>query len=348
MALARYRQAVFVEGVRVPAPEIIGPVAVYPLTGVALGRDVPAMLNSVLRQYGFVTVLPHAATMVGIAGPRPLSLLALVGEMDKAADVRQMFSRQTTAVRNVLTLRYGGETRLLASVLEHETADRSWAGLALEHGGPGWQRTEFRALAPDDYRPPEPSSAELFDAFTHRPLPALWCQLFISSLAETRWDVRVFRLWAVLETIARRVVPKGQPVTGPDGQALWERDAKPATTDTARGRVYVLLRLAHTALAVPIGIAVTHPDHDLWSEVEVWYSVRNAVAHGGAWRIAPESERSERDRRVLARMDHAARPGGTVEEGMTRYVQHLQANVEAVVLAALLGSFDAVAGVQPE
>lgn len=337
--LQRYRTVWFLEGVRVPEPLIVDDVAIIPFRSVAVTRYLPQLLNEPLQEIGFATVLGGPALIASGSASRPVVGLVIEAETtdpDELFDVFRMLGEQ---FRTALVFVYGGEARLLGQVLEVRDDDgTSWRLLSFAHGGPGSIKSELAALAPDGWSQPTPSVAEAIDALRRRPLVGLWCNLFASAVGEPRWDIRILRLWSVLETIAKRVIPKAAPVVDESGQHLTTHDGKEARAKDARGAVYLLLLRTRELLPVPDAIALCHPDHELWDEVDVWVTVRNGVAHDGTW-PSPHSAPAAIER-VAPSIERAARPGGTTEEGLDRYARHLKAWVEAVLVAATLGHFD--------
>lgn len=339
--MSQYRQATFIEGVRLLDPMTVGPVYVEPLPDVSLGRALVSELAAALERLGFVTPLDVPAVRASISAPRPVSVLLIGGQAESFVQMTRLFAANIRLVRDVLTLTCGGASRLLCQVLEHRTDDGEWLPLGVTNGGPGWQRSEIQALAPDGFVLAALDPTETYESLAQRPVVAFWVQLFTSAITEQRWDVRIFRLWSVLETIAKRIVPAGEHVTRPDGAPIIDHKGKPATTSSPVGRVYALLRQVHAVLALPHELVVCHPDHALWDEVAAWYAIRNAVAHDGAWRLAePAGGGTPAQLRALAGIIRAARPGGSVEEGFDRYRQHLEANVEGVLRAGVLGLVD--------
>lgn len=276
-----------------------------------------------------------------IAGPRPVTLLIVVGQSEHLHDMTALFQAVVDRARDALVIAYGGQARLLASVMEYLDEGGHWTGLSFRSGGPGWMRSELQALAPHGYPVRDLDPEDIVKSMAARPLVGFWCSLFGTIVGEARSDVRVFRLWSLVETIAKRVIALETPVLDGAGTSLELAPGKSATTKEARRRVFLLLHQAQEALELPHDAAVCHPDHDLWHEVEVWYGIRNAVAHDGAWLPPPHhAQNVDRQRRVFDAAMHAARPGGQLEEGIDRYRNHLQANVEVVLRAALDGAFD--------
>lgn len=336
----RFRTVWFIEGVRVPDPLIVADVAIIPFPSVAVTRYLAQLLEHPLQELGFATDFNGPALIASGSASRPVVGLVMEAETTNVGEVLDLFRTLGDQIRTALVFVYGGEARLLAQVVEtSDDGGISWRPLSFANGGPGSIRSELAALAPDGWSPPTPSLAEAMDSFRRRPLVGLWCTLFSSAVGEPRWDVRILRLWSVLETIAKRAIPKGSPVVDANGTQLTTHDGMTPKAKDARGAVYLLLQRTRELLPVPDEIALCHPDHELWDEVDVWLTIRNGVAHDGTW-PSPNSKPAS-VARVAVSIDRAAREGGTVDEGLDRYARHLKAWVEAVLAAAALGHLDA-------
>lgn len=339
----RFRTVWFVDGVRVPDALSVADVAIIPYPSSTVTRYLTEFISEPLKQLGFATAFYRPALMASGSAARPVVGLVMEAESSDVGEVASLFRLLCDQICTSLVFVYGGDARVLAQITEiSDDGGASWRSLSFAHGGPSHIVGELAALAPDGWSPPTPSLADAVDAFRQRPLVGLWCTLFASAVGEPRWDVRILRLWAVLETTAKRVVPKDAAVVDENEMQLTTHDGKPAKAKDARGAVYLLLQRTRELLPVPDEIALCHPDHKLWDEVDVWLTIRNGVAHDGAWPSSRSTPASLA--RVAAAVERAARKGGTPEEGLDRYVRHLKAWAEAVLVAAALGHFDQALG----
>lgn len=93
------------------------------------------------------------------------------------------------------------------------------------------------------------------------------------------------------------------------------------------------------ALSLSHAPLLAHPSHTLWHEVGVWLDVRNAVAHEGLWAPQPHvSSDPSAQRRVTEAFETVARGGG-LDAGTIAYTDTCSAAAEAVLRAAVLGTF---------
>jgi hypothetical protein len=166
----------------------------------------------------------------------------------------------------------------------------------------------------------------------------LWLSLHRGIAAEPRWDVRMFRLCALLETIARELVSPPVALLDRGGQTLLGHDGQVAALGTARGMIYLLTRRALDALSLADSTLCAHPSRSLWEEVGVWVDVRNAVAHEGQWLPPPlPSDKPARQRRTANAFQIAARGDG-MDSGWMRYVDTCAAAAEVVLRAVGAGA----------
>lgn len=286
--------------------------------------------------------------MASTASRSPVTLVKLEGPASDAVAARLLFQHIVELARHALVLVYGGAARLVGSFLEYTEEDGAWIPLSCEAGGPAtWSVSQLQRLKPDGYPLPDLQLGLVATSLAARPVVALWCGLFSGVANEPRWDIRIFRLWSILETIAGRVGLPEARALATDGTELElpprvverRRNARGGRPPASDG-VYLLLLLAQEHLGLPQEVAVTHPDHDLWCEVTVWNAIRNAVAHEGAWLAPPHPTLKPNQRRIVIEAATRAARGGQLDEGLDRYADHLQANVEAVLRAALDGRFD--------
>lgn len=329
-----YRLAVLAEGVRLPASlTVAGGIEIAPVSA-RLGREGFAVMNAILAEAGFVSVVTEQTWMT-ILGPRQ-PLFSLVTPPYDGADPEawQRLNALVTIAIEAVSLTFGGSGRLVGSVTELFRADEGWRTLTILVGGPNWPISQLRRLLPDGVEFPKFSPDEIMTTMVTRPQLAIWISLFIGAAGEPRRDVRHVRLWSALEAIAGEVVPAGEGVVDLDGTTVVYGDGTPASTSAARGRVMRLVVEALQAVGLPAGTVLAHPDHTLWEEVGVWKHVRDFIMHSGVWRPAGTGETDPRRVKVSERATHAAR-GDPVSAGLDRYESCLQAATEVVIRAAV-------------
>ncbi len=205
-------------------------------------------------------------------------------------------------IADLATLSYGGEPRVVACACEiSEDEGATWRTLSIMVGGGRYPGSALDRLA-------HGSGLLAFDPTAVWGLAAsdmrlsLWLSLFRSAAGERRWDARIFRVCSLLETVAAALVTRPEALSDLDGVVLLDHEGRPATTDGAWGKVYVLVRNSLSILKVDHRVLLAHPTRALWDEVGVWRDVRNAVAHEGAWPSPPHDTRrpARRDRVAVA------------------------------------------------
>jgi hypothetical protein len=337
------RAAYLLEGLRLEAELQLPPLTLspIPIEHGYVGRDGREIFNACLDQAGFVTRIGRPAWAVQFAPRRRLAHLTLpaleVGEVSASARSIAAAVRQ---VADLLSLSHGGSPQVLAGVTEiSDGPGRAWRTLSIMAGSGAWPGSILARLAADDVPVDELDIEALWRRGNADARNTLWLSLYRGAVSEVRWDVRMFRLCSVLETIAREVIKDPPTLRDQSGAELLGHDGRPASASTARGVIYLLIRRSLEALELPSSLLLAHPTRDLWKEVGTWLDVRNAVAHEGHWPRppAPSRSRSAQTRAVEA-FDLAARGGG-LDAGYLRYADCVHAGVEAVMRAAVLGHF---------
>ena len=136
----------------------------------------------------------------------------------------------------------------------------------------------------------------------------LWLSQVNDARAEPRWEYRILRHFNLLEGMSKDSLGKNVPVLDAQGQQLLQSNGLPYTTEQARGAVYMVIA----------GLCRFRGDFSedgfcshtpLWDLCQYWTTVRNQVAHSGAWdsgykvrstdkveaflRVAPDQRRAE-------------------------------------------------------
>jgi hypothetical protein len=156
----------------------------------------------------------------------------------------------------------------------------------------------------------------LTGAMSRTPFSKLLLELYVQARGEADPMFQLFRFWAVLELLAKRVVPKGLAVTDAHGQEIVE-DGKVVKTDGAAARVYKYLfdqgmGGSHGSYQDGNGtyslvVEASHPTPALegpglkitmWDAVRAFYAVRNGVAHDG--RFEPDDASAPGSKKSLA------------------------------------------------
>jgi hypothetical protein len=316
---------------RVPGIEIL------PLRESTIGSDIPEILNAVLRQLGFAngidpgpwirqhqgrrpTAIVHAASVVAVDGPSAMTLAR--DEVEMLLDLIALRRRAAPRlIAGVVGTRSGGQLTVVGSWSE----------------GPGYTGELLGGFisGEDPY-----SLLDQWTGFAVEPRARLWLSLFADALADQRWDYRIFRLFNLLEGIAKEVVPPTSKVPDPAGGWRKQSNGKPYTAKEARGAVFLLLRdvaaktnQAETNFTAGIGGA---GGGALWDEVGLFVAVRNAVAHRGSWELPsgqqPDAQWVKRHNDLIARGHD-----GTPNAGADAVIRALRSGSESVLQLALRG-----------
>ena len=339
-ARTRVRGAYLIDGVRLERELRTAPLTArpIPIERGFVGRDGRELFNTELTDLGFVTVIdrPIWGTQFG---PRHRLALVITDEIEVDNMPTCVLSVDATVgqLADLLALSHGGAPRVFAGVLEvsHDRGGR-WQPLAVQAGSGPWPGSLLEKLAvPGEPVGPLDVAGLLPGLHSDARVP-LWLSMHRGIAGELRWDARVFRLTALLETIAKELIPSGVTVVGWEGDVLLDLEGKPATTKQLRGAIYGLLLRSLRSLSLKDQSLRAHPSRTLWEEVGVWVDIRSAVAHEGIWRPPPSPSRKAAAQRRVAEAFELAGRGDGLEGGWMRYAEACGAATEAVLRAAVL------------
>jgi len=342
VSAVRIRAAVLLEGLRLDEPLSFPPFEVSPVPKERkfIGRDGREIFNAELAQAGFVTEVDAPGWGVQL-WPRKQLAFAICQPLEGDVHISFAVAALANQLADLVTLSHGGEPRVVACAFEaSEDQEQSWRPIVLMVGGGRQPGTALDRLAHASGLPSLDPTA-VWDRAASDVRFSLWLSLFRSAASEPRWDAQMFRVCALLETVAATGVSiSAEPLRDSRGRGLLGHNGQPATTQAARGRLYVLLRDSLSALEMDERPLLSHPAHSLWDEVGIWLDVRNAVAHEGGWSPPPlNTQHPGRRDRVAAAFSATARGGG-LDSGWLRYAEASVAGAEAVLRAALLGGIE--------
>lgn len=330
------RAAALIEGLRLEAPITLQPFLVTPVSPDRkfIGRDGRGIFNAELADAGFVTSVDQPTWATQLWPRRQLALAVSSAVEGEARTMPLVLALVAGRMTDVLALSHGGDPRVYVSAFELSDDGATWRTAAVMLGEGPWPGSTLDRLAEGR------GLAALDPAVAWRTAPsdlrlALWLALYRGAAAERAWDARMFRLFALLETMAREAFPQPTPVVDADGVPVVKADGTPVTTATARGATYMLVRRGLQVLRLDGAVLCTHTDRTLWEEVGVWVDVRNTVAHEGVCRPAPAPTRRPATReRTAAAFELAGR--GDLDEGSRRYAETCAAGAEVVLRAVAL------------
>lgn len=114
------------------------------------------------------------------------------------------------------------------------------------------------------------------------PRVSLWLSQVNDARAERRWEYRVLRYFNLLEGMSKGSLGVKAAVLDARGQQLFQSNGQPYTTKEARGAVYMVIAgLCRFRGDINEDGFCSHTP--LWELCQHWTTVRNQVAHAGAW-----------------------------------------------------------------
>lgn len=191
--------------------------------------------------------------------------------------------------------------------LDRGQKPREFYCVAVDHAtGERWQRFSvpwYRGNLLSDFNPV--STANLIQAITPRlerePFLRLLVRSFAEATAEDDPGIQLLRAWTVLELLADRAIPRGQPIAHLNGIPIVNQRGNAEDTNAKKARVYELIRRSgagfpsHMVANVDgveqrflMGADQSHAGYTpatrlipLWDVVRSAYAIRNSVAHEG-------------------------------------------------------------------
>jgi hypothetical protein len=334
-AVGSYYVLMLADNLLSTVPQRVPGIQLIAVQNSTLGSDLIQILNDVARQRGFAAGVDPASALDLIRQRRPSVILqapVVIAESPKAA--LEESRRNALMLLDLVTLRRGAPPRLLGGLVSDKNDPQSvrfWvegsgytgnlAGGLLSGEDPVSLLNQWRGIASD-------------------PRSQLWLSLYADALGDERWDYRIFRCFNLLEGIASEVLRARQPVTDEAGNPLLRASGRPYTTSQARGKVFELMKLVagRTSQALQnFAVGGKTPPRTAWGETAVWVTIRNAVAHRGAWETSAGSKPSARDQHLEAEIRSLGHDGSFLS-GAAASQQAIRTAVESALHAALRGN----------
>lgn len=275
----RFRAVTLVEGLLLTQSMAVPGVSARGITRSTLSAGGPDVLNGILQQLGWPSRVLLEPWIEQDQQSRPTAAIVLPDVRAPSPDAALATMRNTVdQMVLLLTLYRQALPSLVATVVEAFDDDlRSWQPVGLLQHGPRYTGNMLGGSMSGEDRRRLLADWRALNGY-EGPV-RLWLRLFVEARNESSFDFKMFRLFELVETIARERVPPGQPVLADDGTQL-TAGRQPATTSKARGLVYQLLAEATVNQSgfLPSGC------RDLWQAVGVWQAFRDATTHYGGYR----------------------------------------------------------------
>lgn len=311
---------------------------VLPIEQSGLGADVVNVLNAVLQQLGFRSHIDPNTWMEEMRRLRPAAILRVrkvhASSPDAAIKVCQSVARQ---LLDLFALRRGDTPRLLGGVVGVEDGNGIAQCTNAWIEGPGYTGNVIGGfISGEDHH----GLMQFWEGLSKEPRARLWLSLYADAIADQRWDYRLFRCFNLLEGVATEIIPNNITILDDKGTPRLQDGNKPYTTKQARGKVYELLRrLAAKTNEAESNFTAPRRDGapaDLWAEIGMWVSIRNAVAHRGSWKL-PEGEIPAAQHASVEAEITARGYENTLASGIWNVVHTIRIAVESTLRAALRG-----------
>jgi hypothetical protein len=330
------RSASLFEGVRLAGPCAVRGITMSPIVP-GLGRDVASLVNHMLEQHTFNTIIPSPAWMASYGTRHPLlAVITPPGRFPESADAWLQINALVRGAVDVLAIREGGAPRLVGSVIERHDGSR-WKTLTVIVGGAPWSMSHLsRATSDNGAVVPQLDCDEAASYIIGVPRVALWLHIFTSILSEGDINIRALRIYGLLEAIAAGA-PRGVVVRELDGTQLHTRNNASLTTDSRAGKLVFLILSAFKELNLSSGVLFASSGADISSELDIWKNIRDVIAHEGVWLPTPHATRLRDQQQAIEQAARLAANGDRLEQGFEKYVGRMIAGCEAVVRCLLAG-----------
>jgi len=271
----KHRVVYGLEGVYLTKSMRLPGLVVSPLQNRPGGIDDLALMNVALELAGSTrTIENQDAWVAGYHAARPWAYVSFseVWAVDHF-EAEAITSEPLAQVVSLLALSRGARGKVIAFATEVEDPPGFSGAFKIRQFGPPYRGNLLGGPMSGEHQATFKRNA---DSIKGDPLLRLSLDLFADAIAESNVDLRVFRLWSALETLAINRIPGGSPVTLTDG-SVWPNGSN---TDHAGPRVYVLL---NKSLRGFDEFSIVTPALDLYQAVRAWNGRRDATAHYGGF-----------------------------------------------------------------
>lgn len=325
----RYRAVLLAEGVLLTRALRVPGMVAQPLSNSTRGLDLAEVLNAVLAQLSLRAQVDPSAWLDEYRRRRP-TLVIHADNLHATGpeEAAQVAVEAAADLLALLALRRDAAPTLLAGVIESTDTDPAehvvWMGVQPYAGNllGGFLSGESQA-----------GLVALYEGLAADPRARLWLSLHRDALADARWDFRFFRQFNLLEAMARAYFGENASVVDASGDPIVGANGAPATTRSARGKVYALVRWYLGVSQSAETNFCSDGSSPLWEEVGVWVGLRDAVAHDGGYR-ADSAKRITSAKRVEDAFAQFQRDDPDVDPAWT-YLRNIQEATKSIVDAVL-------------
>ena len=319
----QYRVFVFVKDCLFTQRTRVGQLEVIPRRGLACNDEL-AVMDGFLQEIGHPALANVEKSLEAARHGQPVFVahfpLVNADAFEQAGDLARS---QVEALVTLLALQRGGAGAVFSVLVQDLKTMRSRHQLHVPNYGAnlcgGW-------ISGEDPR----TLVQRLGALQSSEDLQLYVGLFREAQAETGPEFRLFRYWALLETIARRRGFEGLPQRDWSGIMRHSAKGKALMIRSGEAHVFELLR---TCLGDEMGegaFASGLRQGLLSQQVRIWYRRRNCLAHGGACQCRGSDVAEAQDDEFQACRAAREEVGGTPDDG---YLRSLRAVVERVLAA---------------
>ena len=271
----KHRVVYGVEGVLLTRALRLPGVVVQPIADRPLGVEDLHLMNQAIAASGSTRVIDNTdpwSVPYRSAHPWISIFFSEVWAADHAA--AEAATEDTLArLLSLLALKRGSRGTAIAVSIEEEISPGESGNFKIRVFQPGYRGNLIGGQMSGESQSTFHSEALTLE---NDPILRLCLDLYAEALAEPNIDVKLFRLWSAVETLAINRVEEGLRVTLLDG-SFWPDGG---TTKQAGPRVYTLLKASLVDTDEP---SMVSPAEDLYHAVRAWIARRDATAHYGGF-----------------------------------------------------------------
>jgi hypothetical protein len=220
-------------------------------------------------------------------------------------DVENFINIRLESIFNLLGISRTKKPEHIATIIHNEYNESTWAIVASKSSSVGGDLVSFRDSVE--------GCAEILET---NPFLRLISSVLAEASREPRFEFALLRVWVVLELLADKRIPESQPLIDSHGQPILNIKGNPSCAGSKVGRVYCLVRGNGSGGGVStcrgVVMAVDTPYQalqgelvyhlSLWEHVNIFYKMRNAIAHEGAFDVNKHQASSDRFERLAGQL----------------------------------------------
>jgi len=286
--IGHYRGVSVIEGIRMGSILRIPGATIEPISECPNEVDRATIVNNVLERLGWDTQISLNEWISVVKADLPMAIVVcphIYASSNDEADT--VFTSLLERVISLLSLNRQATGHLVAEVMEQLSLDGTVLHHLFRSGRPHYQgNLLIGSLAGEGQR----SFVSQYLGVEGAPLVQLCASLYGEAIAERSFDAKYFRLWSIIELLARATISSSQLPKLIDGSPWPIQNAKP-TSAVPCAYAYIASILKARNIDE---LSMVVPAVDLYEAINVWYSRRNATGHYGRFIVNDGEQKQQK------------------------------------------------------